>query len=140
MATLGQFSKSMKARAKSVPFRANEIKKLVSMDVLQAVVTTTPIDTGQARFNWNAGINSPDYSTDMEGFSKYERTSDWMRKMATSITVLARATEKDVIYISNALPYIQELNAGKSPQAGPGYVKAAALAAARRIARGGIIR
>lgn len=140
MATLGQFAGNMRARAKRVPLNVGQIKRLVGQDVLQSVVTATPIDTGQARFNWNVSLNAPDHSTDMDGFMQYGRTRDWLNKMATSLTVLARVGVKDTIYISNALPYIRELNRGKSPQASADYVQRAALVAARRIALGGVIR
>lgn len=140
MATLGQFARNMRARAKRVPYNVKQIKMLVGQDVLQAVVTATPIDTGQARFNWNVAFNSPDYTTDEEGFADYVRRGDWLGRMATSLAVLARVGEKDTIYISNALPYIEQLNKGKSPQAGADYVRRAALVAVRRIARGGVIR
>ena len=140
MATLGQFARNMRARAWSVETNVVDLKRVVASNVLQAVVTATPIDTGQARFNWNVGFNSPNYDTDMSGFKDYTRRGAWMMKMSASVAILARASQKDVIYISNALPYILDLNAGKSPQAPPGYVKIAALVAAREIAARRIIR
>lgn len=140
MATLGQFAGNMRARAKRVPFNVKQIKMLVGQDVVKEVVIATPIDTGQARFNWNVSFNGPDYSTDTEGFQDFTRRGDWAGKLATSMAVLARVGEKDTIYISNALPYIEQLNKGKSPQASADYVRRAAIVAARRVARGGVIR
>ena len=140
MATLEQFARNMRARAKSVTTNVRDLKRVVATNVLQAVVTSTPIDTGQARFNWNVGFNSPNYDTDMTGFKEYLRRGEWLLKMSASVSILARASEKDVIYISNALPYIQELNAGKSPQAPANYVKIAALVASREVAARRIVR
>jgi len=140
MATLGQFARNMRARAKSVTTEVRELKRVVAANVLQGVVTATPIDTGQARYNWNVAFNAPDYSTDMTGFRTYMRRTDWALKMSASVMTLARANERDVIYISNALPYIQRLNEGWSSQAPAGYVKIAALIAARSIAERRIIR
>lgn len=140
MATLGQFARNMRARAKSVTTNVRDMKRTVGANVLQAVVTATPIDTGQARYNWNVSFNRPDYSVDMTGFRSYMRQGDWKGKLSTSLMIMARAADNDVIYISNALPYIQRLNEGWSSQAPAGYVKIAALVAARSIAERRIIR
>lgn len=140
MATLGQFARNMRAQAKAIPVNVRDMKRVVGINVLRAVVTATPIDTGQARFNWNASLNRPDYSTDMVGFSKYGRTTAWAGKMSTSMMTINRAAFNDSIYISNALPYIQKLNDGWSAQAPRDYVRIAALVAARSVAERPILR
>lgn len=140
MVTLGEFSRRMKSLAGRVPVNVRDMKRVVATEVLRAVVNGTPIDTGQARFNWNVGLNRPDYSTDMVGFSAYGRTTAWSGKMSTSMMTIARAAFNDTIYISNALPYIQKLNDGGSKQAPRDYVRIAALIAARSVAERPILR
>lgn len=134
MATLAQFAKKMREQAKGVPINVRDMKRVVGARVLQGVVLTTPIDTGRARFNWNVSFNRPDHTVDSVDFDGYGRRSAWSSKMSSSLMTVARAAFNDTIYISNALPYIQQLNDGWSKQAPKDYVRVAALIAARSVA------
>jgi hypothetical protein len=140
MATLGIFARRMKQRAAKVEARTTEIKKQVARAVLTNVVTATPIRTGRARYNWNVGLGAPNHDTDIESFSSFGRTGDWLGKMATSRVAILRATQKDAVYISNALPYIQQLNQGYSPQAPVDYVRIAAISGALVVRNARVLR
>lgn len=140
MGSLTDFSRKIVILADRVPHSVRDLKRKVSTEVLRGVVTTTPIDTGQARFNWNVGLNAPNHNTDMTGFSTYGRRADWSSKMSTSVAAIMRAGPQDTIYISNALHYIGKLNNGGSKQAPKDYVRIAALLAARSVAGHKILR
>lgn len=133
---LDDFARRMDRLASTVESNETKLKRRVAAAVLATVIPNTPIRTGRARYSWNVGINAPDYSYDYHSFEAMSRTGDWVAKMATSRAAVARATAKDVIYISNGLPYIALLNRGWSPQASPRYVQASVRAGifeARRL-------
>lgn len=140
MGDLGTFANRMRTRSGEVIKGTTQAKQTVARHVLTAVVHQTPIDTGRARFSWNVGMNAPNYGYEWESFDNYGRLGDWLGKMATSRAAILRATEKDSIYISNGLPYIGELNRGKSKQAPADYVRTAAIGASSAIAGVRILR
>lgn len=140
MVTLAQFGARMRKREGETLTRITKVKRDVGRAVLSAVVMATPIRTGRARFHWNVSMNAPDYSYEYASFEDFSRVGDWLGKMATSRVAILRATQKDDIYISNGLPYIGLLNRGYSPQAGPDYVRAAAIAGAQVVRRSYILR
>lgn len=140
MGTLAQFARNMRRQADNIEYQSLQLKRQVGYHVLVNVVQATPIDSGQARYNWNVGFNGPDRSTDTSGFRSYGRIGDWRAKMSTSAAAISRAGELDSIYISNSLPYIQQLNRGRSPQASADYVKTSAITGAQIVRTSRILR
>lgn len=140
MATLAQFARNMRRQADRIEYQSLQLKRQVGYHVLVNVVQGTPIDSGQARFNWNVGFNGPNRAVDTAGFDGYGRVGDWRAKMATSASAISRAGELDSIYISNSLPYIQQLNRGRSPQASADYVQTAAITGAQIVRTSSILR
>jgi hypothetical protein len=108
-----------KAKREVVLATVNAVKK-VALAVNQAVILATPVDTGRARGNWIARVDSPN----REKFdSKLDKTgSNTINENAKTIKT---APEKSAltVYISNNLPYIQRLNEGYSAQAPSGFVE-----------------
>lgn len=140
MATLTLFAQRMKARGAKVVPRATAVKRRVGAAVVTAVVHATPMDTGRARFSWNVGMNRSNHNYEYSSFEGHSRSGDWLGKMATSRAAIMRATEKDVIYISNGLPYIGKLNRGYSAQAPADYVRSATIAGAQVVRNSKILR
>lgn len=140
MVSLAQFAKNMDRRADRLVTNATHVKQRVARHVLTAVVMQTPHDTGRARYNWNVAMNFPNRDYSYSSFNDYARTGDWLGKMATSRAAILRATEKDVIYISNGLPYIGKLNRGYSAQGPRDYVRTSAIAGARVVSQSKILR
>ncbi len=83
--------------------------------VAQEVITRTPVDTGRARANWvyGAGIANMtyDYGTFDPGGSQ-------------AIDRIANERFRPIVYLTNSLPYIQNLEDGSSRQAPTGMVAA----------------
>jgi hypothetical protein len=102
-----------------VEANANQKKRAIALAVDQAVVMGTPVDTGRARANWQAGLNSPvggeTAQTDKGGASTIARNAG----------VIGASGPGEAIHLTNNVPYIGELNRGSSKQAPAGFVETA---------------
>lgn len=91
--------------------------KNIGMDLIQGVITATPVDTGAARGNWIASktpIKTYDENdTDKTGQGTINRTFVFFAQ---------NAKLGSVIYLQNNLPYIERLENGWSDQAPLGMV------------------
>jgi hypothetical protein len=92
----------------------------VGTAIAEELVPATPVDTGFARANWRPSLNAPASVP----VSQLDPTG--AATIAKIATVSKRWTPGDVLFITNNAPYIGALNAGSSPQAGPGFVQDAA--------------
>ncbi len=97
----------------------NRVSRELVLEVNRRIAEDTPIDTGWARSNWIPTKDAPqsdpigdrdhvDLSAAAQGVSEI-KSWDLFRGPA---------------YITNNVPYINDLNAGTSPQASPGFVQA----------------
>jgi hypothetical protein len=109
-----------------------EVKE-ASVQVLETVVRRTPVDTGKARANWSVAINSgrPPSVEKEETDPSGEATI-----AAGALTILTTKRQPgEVVWISNAAPYIERLNEGWSSQAPAGFVQLAVQAGISRFKR-----
>lgn len=97
------------------------VKKL-AFDIFADVVAGTPVDTGRAMNNWVMSLGTPDRSITDQGGSGGSIAG---AKQAEAASKLAAVTPFSTVWISNNLPYIQELEEGSSDQAPRGWVAAA---------------
>ena len=96
-------------------------------EIGEEVVPATPVDTGFARANWLPGLNAPPVVT----VTRNDKTG---RGAISRIAVVSRQFKAgDTLYITNNAPYIGALDAGSSPQAKKGFVKAAVARAKRTV-------
>lgn len=93
---------------------AHAIKMLV-LEIVRELKRTTPVDTGHARRNWIASIGA---ANDLEAI-------DDQRAQAGIAAVLSYNLNQGAIWISNVVPYIQQLNRGSSTQRPSGFVEIA---------------
>jgi hypothetical protein len=128
----GAFSKAMK-KAKDQPARDSLIvHKKVILEALTRIVKRTPVDTGRARANWQATLNTPsNQSTPHAGKpSKPKRTKAPALSVAGSeavargLAVLDGLKPYSVFWISNNVQYVKYLESGgrMSKQAPRGMV------------------
>lgn len=89
--------------------QATQIFKKITLDLDQAVVLDTPVDTGRARGNWFPSINAP--ST--------ENNRDKRRYSQKGVSVINRVREKlgstklgDTFWLTNNTEYILKLENG----------------------------
>lgn len=99
-----------------------EMGKKIRLDIARA----TPILTGRASASWNAALNTPDLTTKSEDYDNPEGApyEGWVGLTGTK--------SKDVIYITNNVSYIDELNSGSSRKAPAGFVEKVTLAAVQQ--------
>jgi len=110
-----------------------KVVRAVALVVDAELVRRTPVDTGRARANWLPSLNTPDTRVlDGPGGSKKGKSFVPSRD-TTAEAVTQQYKLTDTIYISNNLPYIQELNNGSSQQAPAGFVDSALAKGKRAV-------
>lgn len=93
------------------------VVRKVSLDLHRSVVLKTPVDTGRARANWQAGVNiAPSGSLHQEDKTG-SATIDTVKR------ILAAVKAGDVIWIVNNVEYITHLEKGSSKQAPAGMMR-----------------
>lgn len=104
---------------KAVDPLVNKLMRGLGFEALNRLMLKTPVDTGRARANWNTSVGRPDTSTNDAATS-----SDVASKQAEGATVIARTdfAGGDDLYVTNGLPYIDDLEKGHSKQAPAGMV------------------
>lgn len=83
-------------------------------EVGTAIIKETPVDTGRARGNWQASVNSA-------AGSEISRTSDGAA--IAELNQKANAAIGNIFFFTNNLPYIRRLEYGYSKQAPEGMVR-----------------
>lgn len=100
----------------------------IAISIHTQLVRNTPVDTGWARMNWIPSIGTP--SPGPVG----SRQSARPNRQASVAHLLVYKFNQGSIWIRNAVPYIQVLNAGHSKQAAAGWVEASITAGIGAVA------
>lgn len=129
MATDGSTSRRIRAFAKDVPERANDVKKAFAKEFLTQVVPATPVDTGKARSNWVVGLGG------RVGTVRTTISPSGDISLREGVRTINRAKAGQGIHITNNLPYIVRLNQGWSQQAPAGFIERAYAAAKGLLGR-----
>lgn len=125
-----------KMRQASKNFQQNKDRLLIRAAVVTAntIIDMTPVDTGRAASNWVMSFGGP-YSGMLEPYFPGYRgtTAEENREAAKNLLAKNAKGFQDglVIYITNNVPYIKDLEDGTSRQAPYGMVDFGFLAAAR---------
>jgi len=91
------------------------VKKL-SLEILRRVMSKTPVDTGRAQSNWRATVNEAPVA---DGGHMSTNPGAAFSKASE---VIVRADRIETVFIFNSVPYILELENGKSRQAPRGML------------------
>ena len=111
---LAQFNSEITQFARSIPGKVTLLQKKIVLEALRRLVQKTPVDTGRARGNWQVTIGEP-----AEGkFDQTDKKGD--ATIAKGLAALAGLPDMQVIWISNNIDYIEELEHGHSGQAPDG--------------------
>lgn len=127
MPTAAQFSKSMKRISRLIVENVDAGFRATAIAVDQALVISTPVDTGRARSNWRVSSGAPSSDT-REAYAPGKAGSTGGANATAALAQGREAIMADrsgTIYISNNLPYIGVLNDGSSAQAPAGFVEIA---------------
>ena len=130
---LKQFKRRMEAVAVLVNRNADQVVRQAALAVDRVAVTSTPVDTGRARANWVVSIGFPILSNRASELG-FAATGPALAQGAQVIAAWRGGLPP--IYVSNGVPYIEQLDEGRSNQAPFGMSQQALLAGAT-IARGG---
>lgn len=84
---------------------------------LRDVITGTPVDKGRARSNWFLTVAK----------SSSQTTTSTKRSAIKSLEPMPNVVLNKKIYLSNNLPYIEDLEFGHSQQAPRGWVRKAVI-------------
>ena len=113
---LAQFNSEVTQFARSIPGKITLLQKKIVLEALRRLVEKTPVDTGRARGNWQVTIGSPSEGqldqTDPVGAAT----------IAAGLAALAGLPPFQVVWISNNIDYIEELEHGHSKQAPEGML------------------
>lgn len=140
-ADFSELDKALKRYGRIIEAGVNNLKRDVSLAVLNSVVEETPVDTGKARSNWQVGLNSNDaaprgpyapipsqYRPPYQPGPQRSERSNLQAAIAAGQGTISGANLKQAIYISNSLPYIGRLDDGYSKQTDAGFVSRAVQA------------
>ena len=80
----------------------------------------SPVDTGNYRSNWRAGLNSPNLLDDEESFtlSKFGDEPN-QNELKDAKRVIRKAKLKDVVYLTNNRPFAGKIERGLSTTMAP---------------------
>ena len=124
---MSDFNADLARFIKKTELKADVVVRKVALQLYSGITKKTPVDTGRARANWNMNIGSIDYSVDDpeqygESTGKHKGNSAAPASPRAKQLKLDKGDGEKVIYITNNLPYIGELENGHSTQAPRGMV------------------
>ncbi len=141
MSDLNTFLLDLSKFSGEVEKTVGKITRAAAFAVMKDVVGGSPVDTGRFRASWFVGVNEPNRSiTPERQVSERQRgskrtTSGAGQESLARLQELTpdRVTGKEIIYITNNLPYGPSLAAGSSTQAPDGWIEAAVERAAIEV-------
>lgn len=111
----------------------------ITLDVTANLIETTPVDTGWARANWTPSIGAA-FERGLSGLDKAPTSASANTQRAFQESAIAAVSgyklQMGNTFVSNNVPYILELNEGKSSQAPAAFVQMAIMKAVTQDIRG----
>lgn len=106
------------------------LARTATLDLFTGVVKATPVDTGRARGAWTTSVGQPADSPE-----RYDKIPVGQAGGAAFEEVFQNTPDGagQVTYLSNTMPYIQQLEYGSSGQAKPGEMVRQNLARVQRM-------
>ncbi len=113
----GEFSKGLdKFLDKEVDEAFIDLKNNIALDIFSGLVRVSPVDKGRFRGGWSTSLDNPSDFIPPEGLSSYPAPDE-----STALTPIAGGEARQMIWITNNLPYGATLNDGHSKQAPAGF-------------------
>lgn len=127
----------MNSLAREVKKYRGRVEDVTALRTVSVLVDFTPVDTTKAVSNWLVGRGKPRRAIIKAHFpGKGGSTAAASRqeaKFRASQRIRGRRTRP--IFVSNNVPYIDELNAGKSDQAPANFIEMALMEARQTVRR-----
>ena len=111
------FAQEIKKWSDQAMASINQANREACLQLARSVIMDTPVKTGRARANWQAGLNQAPDDVLEQADPSGEATVAKVQK------VLANLKPGDSFVLVNNLPYSQELEDGSSKQAPNGMLK-----------------
>ncbi len=126
--TLLDLARRMDSLAKQVGPSASNLAVEIATNIVTQLTRMTPVDTSTALSNWVVTLGAPNggiIRAYVVGSHGSTQASSARAALAAAKMVLKTKKPGQVIWITNNLPYIGELNRGSSHQAPVGFVQGA---------------
>jgi len=115
------FGVSIDEFAKVIGVDILTVKKKLAFEAFSRVIQKTPVLTGRARGSWNIGVGKIDLSIATVESSGARKGGHY--KGAEKLNNYSDNDPFSIVYITNALEYIEALESGHSDQAPNGMVE-----------------
>lgn len=103
---MARFSIPLAQLAERMKLDLDTVVRKSTVQVFDAVVKKTPVDTGRARANWNVSRGAPDSTA---------TASTNQARAATEVQKALAEPAGGVVYLANGLPYARVLEYGEYP-------------------------
>jgi hypothetical protein len=123
--TLLDLANSLDRRADKLDQAASDAAVEVAVILVSKLTAFTPVDTSNALSNWQVGLGAPVDDTRRPYFWGTRGSTAHTSAMATiaaAKAVLSGKKPGEVIFISNSVDYIMDLERGTSEQAPNGFM------------------
>jgi hypothetical protein len=121
---------SLEKKSKLIEKQASDAAVSVALTIVGDLAYITPVDTSQALSNWITTLSTASNSTiapQFFGSRGSTKRASAAETINSAIRILASKKPGQVIYITNNLFYIRDLNDGSSSQAPAGFVERSVL-------------
>ena len=136
MGSFSSLSNKLRSLKKDLKPSVTKLTTTLALDIVQELVFRTPADTSKALSNWNVKVGSSSRDV-IEAYIQGERGST---RIASAEEAIGNANASlkgrklgQIIYITNNVDYIKDLNDGSSLQAPAGFVDISVIAAKKRV-------
>ena len=102
------FSLDIRKFAEKSAANTNDVIAGTCLDLSRRIILRTPVDTGQARWNWQASISNP-------ATGKLSGNDKSGAKRISEVSVTSANAPGNIFFLTNNMPYINKLEYGGYP-------------------------
>ncbi len=107
----------MNRLASRIELAVDSLAREIFTAIAMKVIIGTPVDTGEARGNWQSSAGFPELNTT----NRLSPTGG--NSIVEAVTVARRAPFLTSLFLTNNVGHIVPLNRGSSPQASSGFIQ-----------------
>ena len=126
--TAAAFRASLRRSQRDLRDVASSNVRRVADFVVRDIVSSSPVDTGRFKGNWNASLGNINNDTDNERFDPSGAST-----LGRAVTVIRAFKAGQVFFFANSVLYARLLESGHSRQAPAGVVRQAIQRAVARF-------
>lgn len=138
-----QFARNITRTGVNLPRAVNAVVIAACYAISDTVIDGTPVDTGEARSNWQVSLGAPVNSV-IPAYTPYPKfshgngrgiaeTANAAAAKAAARAVIVLRQPGQTVYLQNSVEHIQLLNAGSSQQAPAMFVELGVAAGVRSL-------